>query len=78
MKKSVLKKGLMHAFQLEEDAIIVSMEQISSILSLYLRSKKAKDEVQGILEVITKNNHHHRNTCQNLLSQLDMDTKNDY
>ena len=78
MRKSVLKKGLMHVFKLEEEASVIYLEQIASVLTLFLHNKKVKKEVQDILQVMMRNTHHHRNTCQNLLSQLEMDSKNDY
>ena len=78
MKKEILKKKLLRVFKMEENAAAIYLDHISSIITVFSHHEKAMKEVQEIQQMVIKSSHHHRNTCQNLLSYLEMDKKNDY
>jgi hypothetical protein len=78
MKKAILKKALIKVFKLEESVVVTYMEHIAPISSRASLNAKAIKEVQDIIRLMIKNSDHHRNTCQNLLSKMDMDNRDDY
>jgi hypothetical protein len=77
VEKAVLKIKLIDVFKMEENVVSIYLEKLFYILTRYLNKKDLK-EVEEIIQVLIRNSNHHRNTCQNVLSQLDLDQKNDY
>ena len=78
MKKDELKKILLDTFKLEESALNIFMQHLTSIIENSNIDKSSLEKIKEIINVIESLNNHHKNTCQNVLSRIDMDDRNDY